>query len=237
MKPLIGITTLNETRPKKIFSAVSYGYVRSVYLAGGIPVLIPLIGDEQAIDMYINSVDAIIFSGGEDVSPLSYGENPIKQVTYTSPARDEHEILLFKKAMQKNIPILGICRGIQIINVANGGTLYQDVNCQIDGSLGHLPKDNPVDNLYHSVHIEKDSKLFDIFGEENLNVNSFHHQAVKKTGAGFKVSAKSSDGIIEGIEFEGKNFVIGVQWHPEDLTVKYPKFLKIFKALVEEAKK
>lgn len=237
MKPVIGITTFLENKPKKVYSLVSYNYVKSVHLAGGIPLLIPLIGTEEDVKYYLDSVDALLFSGGEDVTPLTYGEDPLKEVKHTSPERDELEILLYKEALKRHIPILGICRGLQIINVAAGGTLYQDINSQIKNSLGHCPIENPVHNLYHSVAIDKNSKLSKIFETTELKVNSFHHQSVKDIGIDFKATAFSSDGIVEAIEYEGDSYVVAVQWHPEDLTIHHPHFVKLFKALVDEADK
>lgn len=235
MKPIIGITTFCEDKPKKTYSSVSYNYIKSVHLAGGTPITIPLIKTEEDIQNYLDIVDALLFSGGEDVNPLAYGENPVREVKHTSPERDEYETLLYKEALKRNIPILGICRGTQLINIASGGTLYQDINSQVPNTLGHCPFENPVHNLYHTVNLEADSKLFNIFEAKELKVNSFHHQAVNKIAPNFKATAFSSDGIIEAIEYQGDSFIVCVQWHPEDLTIHHPHFVKLFKALVDEA--
>jgi putative glutamine amidotransferase len=137
--------------------------------------------------------------------------------------------------MKLDMPVLGICRGIQLMNAASGGTLYQDIYEQCEGVFGHNPMKTPVDSLYHTVKIEKGSKLHEIFQSDSLKVNSFHHQAVKRTASNFKVTALSPDGIIEGIEDRTRDFVVGVQWHPEDLSIKYPEFLKLFIKFVEHA--
>lgn len=237
MKPIIGITTFCESKPKKVYSSVSYNYVKSVQLAGGTPVLIPLVEDEEDLDNYLDKIDGLILTGGEDMNPLSYGENPIKEVTFISIERDEQEIKLYLKAVEKHIPILGICRGAQVINVAAGGTLYQDIPVQIKDALGHCPLENPVYNLYHTVEIYKNSKLFQIFVDSNLKVNSFHHQSIKELGKDLNVTAVSIDGIIEGIEHKLEPFIVGVQWHPEDLTVHHPKFIKLFSALINACSK
>lgn len=235
MKPLIGITTSCEKKPRKPYTCVSKNYVDSILAAGGLPVLIPITEDEDILKGYIGLIDGLLFSGGEDVHPLVYGENPIRENGEVSVERDNCEIALYKMAYEKDMPVLGICRGIQLINVSAGGTLYQDIYVQRSNTLGHNPADTPVSTQYHTVHIEKTSKLFEIFNNEEMAVNSAHHQAVKVPGKGYKVTAMSSDGIIEGIEATRKRFILGVQWHPEDLAFKHPEFLKLFKALVDEA--
>lgn len=237
MRPIIGITTFCDNRDNNVYSSVNYNYSKSVNMAGGTPILIPLTANDEDIDNYLDTVDGLLLSGGEDVSPLFYGENPIKEVTYISPDRDEYEEKLYLEALHRNMPILGICRGIQFMNSASGGTLYQDINSQVENSNGHSPMANLSYNLYHTVNIEKNSKLFNIFGVDELRVNSFHHQAVNAISDKFKVVATSPDGIIEGIEHLENTFVVGVQWHPEDLTVKHPQFLKLFKAFTVEAAK
>lgn len=235
MKPIIGITTYIGDR--KPYYSVSGNYVDSVVMAGGIPVCIPVISNEEDFDRYIGLVDGIIFTGGNDVSPLSYGENPISQVNNVSSIRDDYETSLFKRAYAGRIPVLGICRGNQLINVALGGSLYQDINAQVPGSLGHSPDGISVDELYHSIKIEKDSRLHNIFNDENIFVNSFHHQSIKRLGDGLVISAMSEDGIIEGIESTKAGFLIGIQSHPECLTKRYSRFLSPFEALVKAAAK
>lgn len=237
MKPVIGITTFCENRSGRIMSSLNYNYVKSVYNAGGIPVLIPVIASREDAANYVDAIDGILFSGGNDISPMLYGENPIKEVVSISDDRDMCEFELFKEAMDRDMPVLGICRGVQLINAASGGSLYQDIHVQLGNVLGHSPGETMPDNLYHTVKLDKNSKLYDIFNKEEMRVNSFHHQAVKEVAQGFKANAKSPDGIIEGIESTEKTFVVGVQWHPEGLAEKHGEFLKLFKALVDEAEK
>jgi putative glutamine amidotransferase len=233
MKPVIGITTYSEQKPMKAYSTVSMNYVRSVIMARGLPILLPVCEDIGLAQDYIDCLDGLLLTGGEDVSPLVYGENPIKEVDYFSPVRDEFEIRLVKLALEKNIPVLGICRGLQVMNAALGGTLYQDIFSQVKDCLGHFPKPLPVDELYHSVQIEKNSRLHRVFGKDRIKVNSYHHQSVKDPAVDFQVTARSSDGIIEGIEHRDKAFAVAVQWHPEDLTQRHPQFIKLFDALVQ----
>jgi Predicted glutamine amidotransferases len=235
MKPVIGITTYTENKQWKAYNSISNNYINSVYLAGGIPLLIPVIADDMLIKSYLNMIDGLLFTGGVDVSPFMFGENPIKEVSEISVDRDEYELKLYEGAIKIDMPILGICRGIQFINAASGGTLYQDIFVQRENTLGHCPNNIPRDTLYHSIKIQKDSRLYNILNKEVINVNSFHHQAVKNVAENFKVTAESEDGIIEGIESTNSTFVMGVQFHPEDLPVKHPEFLKLFKALIDES--
>jgi putative glutamine amidotransferase len=237
MKPIIGVTSYYQNGTRKPITAVSHNYIKSVYLAGGLPVIIPILNNEEDIFDYVDMVDGILFTGGADIAPLYYGENPIKQISTVYANRDEQELAMFKRAYKINKPIFGICRGNQLINVALGGTLYQDIYAQVDGVLGHDPAESPVDELFHSVNILKDSNLYNIFKTEKLNVNSFHHQAIKDLAPNLKVIAKSSEGIIEAVECEDRNFLLGVQWHPEDLTIKYPIFLELFKSFVDACRK
>lgn len=237
MKPRIGITTFTENKGRKNYTEVSYSYINSVLLAGGLPVLIPIVEDKSNLKDYVEMLDGIIFTGGEDVTPLYYNENPIKQIDYLSPERDEQEIELFKLVYERDIPILGICRGIQIINVALGGTLYQDINEQLPGALGHSPNEIPVHHLFHTIHIKADNWLYNIFETDNLKVNSFHHQAVKDLGKGLKVTALSQDNIVEAVESIEKDFLVAVQFHPEDLTIHHPHFLKLFRTFINKTQK
>jgi len=234
MKAIIGITTFEET--EKGYHRIKSNYINSVFAAGGIAVNIPIIHDEKDYDPYLDILDGIIFTGGLDVSPLSYNENPLKEINRTSSIRDNYEMGLFKKAYERKLPILGICRGLQVANVALGGSLYQDIHVQVPGVLGHQPSAMPNDEFYHSINIKKDSKLFNIFRREKIFVNSLHHQAIKELGAGLVVTALSEDGIIEAVEATDDRFLIGLQFHPEDLTKKYEEFLNIFKELVLAAK-
>lgn len=232
MKPVIGVTTFIDDKANNKLSSLNYNYINSIILAGGIPVLIPIIEDEEDINRFTDIVDGILFTGGGDISPLYFGENPTGKINSISTRRDFIELKLFKKAWEKNMPMLGICRGLQLINVALGGTLYQDIDSQFEGVLGHHPNDILRDELYHTVKLKEGSSLFDIFKTDEIGVNSFHHQAIKQLGKGLTISALSCEGIIEGVEANDKRFVVGVQWHPEALTVRYPEFQKLFYAFI-----
>ncbi len=231
MKPIIGLTTFKEIKTTWTYNNVSYNYVNSVLLAGGVPIMIPILKDTEDIDRYLDIVDGLIFTGGEDVAPLLYGENPIKEVTCICSDRDNMELNLFKRAYEKGVPIFGVCRGLQLINVALGGTLYQDINSQIKDSLGHSV-DMAGDELYHSMKVEKDSKLYEVFQREMVDINSFHHQSVKDLGKDLKVSAYSEDGIVEAFESTNDKFIMAVQFHPEALIPRHMEFINLFKYFI-----
>jgi len=235
MKPIIGIAISNRVKSKKIYSVINNDYIKAVQKAGGIPILIPFSNNMENIKEYTDKIQGIIFTGGEDISPLVYNEDPLKEVECIIEERDRFELELFKEVYEKQIPILAICRGLQLINIALGGNLYQDINYQIPNSYGHAPKNTSRHNLYHSVKIKKDSKLFDIFKTEDLKVNSFHHQSIKKLGNDLKITALSNDGIIEAIESTNEKFLVAVQWHPENLVEHHTEFLKFFEALICKA--
>jgi len=232
-KPVIGLTTYQ--REKGAYCVVVTEYIESVFAAGGIPVCIPTIKASADYEYYMDMLDGIIFTGGVDIDPGCYGEEPLKEINCISPSKDEYELGLFHKAYDRKLPIFGICRGNQLINVALGGSLYQDINTQLPGSFGHYPKDIPENELYHPVKLAEGSKLYDILGKDTLKVNSFHHQAIKTLGKGLAVTAVSKDDIIEGIESTEDRYLLGVQWHPECLTARYEIFLRLFSRLVQEA--
>lgn len=211
---------------------VNNDYVEAVENAGGVPLILPIISDKKAIKLQIENIDGLIISGGYDVNPLIYGEEPAQKLGFIYPARDEYDINVIEIALELHKPILGICRGLQILNVFLGGTLYQDLEL-IDGCyIKHLQSSMPV-TIGHTVNIEKGTKLFNILGSKVIT-NSFHHQAIKKLAPGLKVSAKSEDGIIEGIESENE-FVLGIQWHPEMLAKEHKEMLNIFKELINQS--
>lgn len=231
MRPIIGVTTfLSE---KSTYSSVGRDYIDSVFAAGGLPVNVPILHNETDYNHYVDIIDGILFTGGNDIAPYFYGENPIKEVHSISSIRDKYEFSLFQRAYEKNMPIFGICRGIQLLNVALGGSLYQDINSQCPGSLGHYPEHTSRDEFYHSVQISKNSKLHEIFGEEQIYTNSFHHQSVKKLGNNLVATAFSQDGIIEAVESTEERYLVGVQWHPECMTKRHPMFVKLFSQFVQ----
>ena len=184
----------------------------------------------------VENIDALILSGGHDIDPNRYGEEPLLKIGETFPKRDEFDSVLYKYAIKNKKPVFGICRGFQIINVINGGSLYQDLSYAGFVTIKHNQVDNPK-MATHFVEVENETFLGDVVGNK-LRVNSFHHQIIKEVAEGFKIVAKSSDGVVEAIEkIDETNFVIGVQWHPEMLSEGDVIFQEIFNKFVEKARK
>ncbi len=235
MKPIIGLTSQYEHLINRKMIRVNNTFVNAVVDGGGIPIVIPIIKELKDIDRYLDLVNGLIFTGGEDVSSLFFGEEPIREVDTICMARDKMELELFKKAYERSIPILGICRGLQLINIALGGTLYQDINAQVPNSLGHMCGYN-IHQGYHNINISEDSLMFDIFNVDKLAVNSQHHQSIKKLGGNLKITSLTSDGIVESVESINNKFVLGVQFHPEAMIESENKFRKFFKYFVEICK-
>lgn len=183
-------------------------------------------------------LDAILISGGnDDIDPINYGELPSPNLFQISSERDFWEFALYQKFKEAGKPILGICRGCQVINVFEGGSLFQNLCEQIENCSNHFTCDKQMCELYHTIKIEPDSRLYQIFGSDTLAINSFHNQAVKQIAPEFKVSALSEDGIIEAIETNSDAFIIGIQAHPEALTADYPHFMNLFEAFISAARK
>ena len=211
-------------------------YRQSILHAGGEPRVLEASADAAQA---IAGIDGLMLTGGDDVAPSRYGEAAHETVTEAEPGRDEFEIALVAAARARNLPILAICRGVQVLNVACGGTLVQDIPTQIPGALEHslaVPKHEPYE-LAHEVWVDKDSLLTTLLGERLLGsdtceVNSRHHQAVKTVAPGFRVSATAPDGVIEAIEDPGARFCIGVQWHPENFW-RTGEFRQMFEGFLE----
>lgn len=231
MKPRIGITTWTEQKPRAPYLTLSQNYLDSVVRGGGSPWPIPVGADAAA---YLDALDGLVLSGGEDIWPRFYGEDPLPAVSYADPARDRWEVSLVREARRRQMPIFGICRGHQLINVALGGTLWQDLPTQRPGGLGHYPPDLPMDELWQELRLVPGrSRLRAIFGQDTLEVNSFHHQAVKDLAPGLRATAHTADGVIEAFEADTEDFLLGVQFHPEALTARYPAFVELFRAFVD----
>jgi microsomal dipeptidase-like Zn-dependent dipeptidase/gamma-glutamyl-gamma-aminobutyrate hydrolase PuuD len=224
-KPVIGITGNYDDLSCKL----GQGYYKSVVTAGGVPVVIPPVADKDVLVNTLNHIDALILSGGGDLNPLFVGEEPSPRLRGINQERDLPELLLTRLAYNRQIPILGICRGIQVLAAAFGGKVAQDIT--INANVKHS-QDADRSELTHSVKVVQDSTLYNIYGQEKLLVNSFHHQAVKDAGDRFRVVAKSTDGIVEAIESSEYKSIIGVQWHPEC----FEEGLPLFRWLVGEAK-
>lgn len=227
MKPIIGVTaSLREGRV-----SVDNDVLKSVLLAGGIPYIIPYSADLSVMDEIVQHLDGLLLSGGVDIDPTFFGEEPIPNLGEIMPERDALEISLIKKALAANLPILAICRGVQILNIAAGGNMYQDLYSQKIGLLQHSQR-APETHLSHFVHLQEGTLLQTISNCTQFKVNSFHHQAVKDPAPGFIFSASSSDGVVEAIESGHHFFVLGVQWHPEHLTSFDEPSKRIFNSFI-----
>jgi len=235
MRPVIGITTFVDRQDKSDYTSLNVNYSWSVEAAGGLPLLLPIPADAAVAADWLGLVDGLLFSGGADIAPTAYGAVPSRLVKRISSARDGFELALAALARERGLPMLGICRGHQLLNVALGGSLYQDIADELPGSGGHSPEGLPMDEPYHYVTLtDPASRLRAALGEGRLLTNSFHHQAVRDLAPGLRETARSDDGILEAFEADGP-FLVGVQFHPEALTKRYPAFLGIFRALVEAA--
>lgn len=242
MRPVIGITSgevRNQDRPwAPIVYGQSFTYVETIIRAGGVPVMLPITADETVVDRVIQTIDGIVLAGGNDITPELYGV----EARYTkdnSRLRDECELLLLRKAESKTLPILAICRGMQLLNVARKGTLYEDITEELPGKQNHraslVAKD--MEHIAHLLTLEKDSRLARIFGQETIRTNTYHHQAVREVGRSLVVNARAEDGIIEGLEDPLAPFIIGVQSHPEAInTNAEPAWLKLFEAFIAAAR-
>ncbi|MBI4640484.1 MAG: gamma-glutamyl-gamma-aminobutyrate hydrolase family protein [Candidatus Tectomicrobia bacterium] len=235
-RPFVGLTCGTLNSDQRTLQFVPVTYIRAIESAGGVPLLLPLVGDKEVIREMLLRLDGLLLTGGVDLNPMIYGEEPDVKLGVIDPERDEMELSITREALEREVPILGICRGIQTLNVAAGGTLIQDIPSQTESRLKH--SQNSVSSLItHSVFIEPGTLLHEIFGESQISVNSYHHQAVKDVAPGFQISARSPDGVIEGIERIGDQFALGVQWHPEMLYEKYSLFQKLFLRWIEELRK
>lgn len=213
---------------------VCENYTRSIEEAGGIPLLLPIYKSEADLKYMLSTVDGVLITGGNDIDPLLYGEVDRGKCGRIIPERDQQDIAIVRYIVhQTTKPMLCICRGIQVLNVAMHGSLYQDL--ESDGPFyQHMKKNYPMNAVTHSVSIDPDSLLFGILKKTSLGVNSFHHQSIKSLGNRLRVTAKSEDGIIEAVELDGREFVLGVQWHPEKMYDSAEQ-KKIFAAFIERA--
>ena len=239
-KPIIGISSSVIVDDSGNFAGYKRAYVNKDYVdavvrAGGVPLIIPFTTDKEVIISQVQVIDALILSGGHDVSPYNYGQEPNPKLGETFPERDTYDMLLLEESKKRNLPILGICRGSQIINVAAGGTLYQDLSLIPGNVLKHNQVSKPTLKT-HKIQIEENSIISEIFGKETM-VNSFHHQALDRVGNNLEVIARASDDVVEAVKHKEFHFVLGVQWHPEMLAVKCQENLELFKLFILEALK
>jgi putative glutamine amidotransferase len=232
LKPIIGITSPYDNANDRYFMPKLY--VESIITAGGIPLIIPNLEDND-IRQILDKVDGLLLSGGDDIDPVYFNEEPIQAMGEITPERDRFEIALTKFALERNCPILAICRGVQVLNIAAGGTIYQDITTQFSKAIKHSQK-APRWYGTHKIEIKPQTKLNKLLKIDYVRVNSFHHQGIKDLGEHFVINALSLDGLIEGIESISHEFVIGAQWHPECMWVKTPLMLELFTELIAFSK-
>ena len=231
-KPVIGVVPLVDEERESLWMLP--GYLEGLEAAGALPVILPLTEDRQAMTQLMEGLDGILLTGGQDVSPTFYGEEPLPQCGETCPRRDGMEQVLLELALAQDKPVLGICRGIQFLNAARGGTLYQDLPTQRPSALSHAMTP-PYDRAAHKVELVPGSPLEELLGCRTLEVNSYHHQGVKDLAPGLAVMARATDGLTEGVWMPEKRFVWAVQWHPEFSWKSQEASRRIFAALVQAA--
>lgn len=236
--PLIGITAYEKTvhhKPTMRMAGAIAEYHESVLAAGGLPVLIPQSLDDDQLNALFGRLDAVLLPGGGDINPARYGHDPHPKTALIDNIRDDFELRLTRRAIDANKPILAICRGHQMMNVALGGTLWQHVETDLPDSKPHdyYSLGSEWTHLTHTVRIAPDSRLASLLGKQAIRTNSFHHQAIQTLGDGLQVTAVSEDETIEAVELPGHRFAVGVQWHPEHLTALVPEMQGLFRGLVE----
>ena len=244
-RPTIGITTqslqaIDGIPPALPLSVVmNQRYYEAVAAAGAAPVLIPLLDDIDALRATYEACAGIMIPGGVDMDPETYGEAPHARLGRVDPARDRVELQLTHWAIEDRKPLLGLCRGLQVINVATGGTLYQDIDAQLEGAIRHdyFPTFGfDRDYVSHDVAVAPASRLRSLVDTDQLPVNSMHHQGVKQLGAGLVACAHAADGLIEAVESANGHWMVGVQWHPEVFDADDPHTRELFRGFVHAAR-
>ncbi len=242
MEPLIGISTCVSfaNDPKRSFNKTSeihfiqLHYIDMVRNGGGLPVLLPITDDEAEINGLSDRLDGIVFTGGpDDLDPALYGEENTHSRD-VNPRRDQCEVMYVHAMRKRGKPILGVCRGMQILNVALKGSIYQDIPTQIKNAIPH-PLDENNKEVFHNIRFKGDSFLMEIFGREDLRINSSHHQSVKKTGEGLSIIAEAPDGVIEAIVHTTDRCTVGIQWHPERMQNE-AKMISLIKWFIDQAR-
>ena len=246
MAPVIGVTaTLKEDtesvaeRPLGRFVRTDLDYVEGVAQAGGFPVVLPPIGERRAAEAVIGGLDGLLLSGGSDLHPSHYGEEPIPELSVTIPERDSFEMALLEVALRCGIPIFGICRGMQVLNVGLGGTLYQDIPAQYGRDFLKHRQTTPKWQATHEIKVDAASQISGIVEAGEIKVNSYHHQAISDLADGLVVSATSSDGIVEAVEYRdlSERWLLGVQWHAEAMRDAGAEHRSFFEAHVNAAER
>lgn len=240
-KPLIGIPAHKskaDTPPHRPLYALHSSYVEGVLAGGGAPLQIPHAMDFETLRTVFDRIDGLLLAGGGDVDPSLYGEKASEHVRSVDMERDEIELTLVRWALQDDKPLFAICRGIQVMNVALGGSLYQDIATDMPGAVRHdffRGKGFAPDHLAHDVQVVATSRIGSLLGGSCCTVNSLHHQGIKRLASELTAVGHAPDGLVEAVEVEGHSFAVGVQWHPEALAPTDPVMLRLFEGLTEAA--
>ncbi len=239
--PLIGITGSRNgpADPLRRFTcSLSEPYIAAVQAAGGLPLVIPPILDEDQLHDLFARIDGLLLSGGGDIDPAIFGQSRHPATHHISPERDRTDLALARWALAKDKPALAICRGIQVMNVAAGGTLVQDIPDQISEAVSHSFRDDvPRDHIAHTVQVDSGTSLAGLVGASQVSTNSWHHQSCQAPGRDIVYTAWAPDGVVEAAEAAGRRFAIFVQWHPEEMFGSRPDMLALFRGLVEASRR
>lgn len=217
-RPIIGVPPSIENGNSRHF--VNHDNLQALHEAGGLPYILHYVADKEVIQQIAANLDGLYLTGGNDIDPTAFGEEPHPRLGEINPIRDNFELTLIQEMLLQDKPILGVCKGAQMINIALGGDMYQDIYTQIDASLLQHTQNAPDEHGSHYVFIEENSLLKKITGKEQIKVNSRHHQANRQAGGNIVHSGTASDGVIEASESTNHTFVLGLQWHPENMVVK-----------------
>ena len=243
-RPVIGVAPQSQLpKPGELPLCWIMGarYVEVLRMAGAVPWIVPLVPyDKETMQEIFSRLDGVFLTGGADVDPGAYNEKKLPACGYTDPARDAVEIMLLNHARETHKPVLAVCRGIQILNVCYGGTLYQDIPSQVPAAMkhDHFPSAENIptrQDLTHNITVTPNTRLRKILEDGVVPVNSMHHQAIKDLAPGLKPNAYAPDGIIEGVEGTNGQYLMGVQWHPEELVDTQPGMKRLFTSFVEAA--
>ena len=215
-KPIIGVSSSFSGKPDAEQVTINQNYLEAVRHAGGIPLILPVDASEEELSLLISRCDGMVLTGGADIDPRLYGEEILNDSVSLAPVRDRGEKRLCALAEARGIPLLGICRGVQYLNVYYGGDLYQDIPSQLQTDISHRQTE-PRFSFSHDVKVLPGTPLHNLVGKDRMRANSFHHQSVKDLGQGLSVMALSDDGIIEALFLEGSQYLRAYQWHPERL--------------------
>jgi putative glutamine amidotransferase len=237
MRPLVAVTTsitpATDGRPER--ANLNSTYLNAIQAAGGVPILVTPQFNEPTVAEVMHQVSGLVLTGGGDVYPALYGEAPHENTVGVSIPRDRTEIEALRFALERRLPVLAICRGMQLLNVALGGSLYQDLPSQCPSDISHSQTGSGAhtrDETTHAVRVETASCLAAVFGASELATNSMHHQALKALGEGIRAVAWAPDGVVEGVEMPAERWVLGVQWHPEELFAAHHHARRLFEAFV-----